>query len=169
MSCSEFPSFQFSKFPFLYIHFFKFHICNSKLQIIKFLMLYFHFLISSWQISEFRVSTFQFSKFQNVGISICSIFKFSDLHLLKFHSFKQLGTRTFQHFQNFRFSDIKNIFSRMPPYIFLYSLKYFGDKCGVRGSIFGHILVVPKMSKSIAIDQDSLINHLGVIETLPPP
>ena len=48
---------------------------------------------------------------------------------------------------------------------FLVSLTYCGDKYGARGSTFGHILgrcrTVPR---SIAIDQESLMRHLGIIK-----
>ena len=47
--------------------------------------------------------------------------------------------------------------------ILLVLFKYFGDKYGARGSRFGHIFGVPK---SIAINQESLISHLGIITTL---
>ena len=41
------------------------------------------------------------------------------------------------------------------PIAFLVFLKYFGDKYGVRGSIFGHIVGRSKnVPKSIAIDQE---------------
>ena len=41
-------------------------------------------------------------------------------------------------------------------HIFLYFSKYFGDKYGVRGSIFGHIVGRSKnVPKSIAIEQES--------------
>ena len=46
------------------------------------------------------------------------------------------------------------------------SLKYFGDKYGVRGSRFGLIFGRSRnLPKSIATDQESLINHLGIIKT----
>ncbi len=48
---------------------------------------------------------------------------------------------------------------------FLVSLTYCGDKYGARESTFGHILgrcrTVPR---SIAIDQESLMRHLGIIK-----
>ena len=45
--------------------------------------------------------------------------------------------------------------------IFVYFLKYFGDKYGVRGSRFGNILGRSENDpKSIANDQESLISHL---------
>ena len=51
-------------------------------------------------------------------------------------------------------------------HIFLYSLKYFGDKYGVRGSRFGHIFGRSRnVPKNIANDQESLLSHLGIIKT----
>ena len=48
----------------------------------------------------------------------------------------------------------------------MYVRKYFGDKYGVRGSRFGHVFGRSKNHpKSIAIDQESLISRLGIIET----
>ena len=45
--------------------------------------------------------------------------------------------------------------------------KYIDDKCGVRGSRFGHIFGCSKnVPKNTAIDQESLISHLGMIKTL---
>ena len=42
----------------------------------------------------------------------------------------------------------------------------FGDKYGVRGSRFSHIFGQSKnIPKSIVIDQESLISHLGIIKT----
>ena len=53
----------------------------------------------------------------------------------------------------------------MFPY-FLVCLKHFGDKYGVQGSIFSRFFGRPEnIPKSIAIDQESLINHLGRIKT----
>ena len=55
------------------------------------------------------------------------------------------------------------IFPKDVPIGFLYCLKYFGNKYGVRGSIFGHIFGRSKnVPKNIAIDQESLISHLGI-------
>ena len=52
-------------------------------------------------------------------------------------------------------------------HMFLYCLKCFGHKCGVRGSRFGHIFGRSRnVPKSIAIDQGSLINHFGIIKKL---
>ena len=54
-------------------------------------------------------------------------------------------------------------------HIFLYFLQYFGDKYGVRGSIFGNIFGRSKhVPKSIAIDQELLISHFGIITPLKP-
>ena len=53
------------------------------------------------------------------------------------------------------------------PHIFLYFLKYVGDKYGVRGSIFGHVFGRSKNGpKNIAVGQESLICHSGILETL---
>ena len=54
----------------------------------------------------------------------------------------------------------------MSPYVFLYSLKSFGDNYGVRGSRFDHMFGRSKnIPKSIVIDQESLISYLGIIKT----
>ena len=46
---------------------------------------------------------------------------------------------------------------------FVYCLKYFGDKYGVRGSRFGNNFGRSKnVPESIAIDQEPLINHFGI-------
>ena len=48
---------------------------------------------------------------------------------------------------------------------FLVFFKYFGDKYGVRGSRFGDLFGRSKnIPKSIAIDEESLISHLGIIK-----
>ena len=44
-------------------------------------------------------------------------------------------------------------------------LEIFGDKYGTRGSIFGNIIGRSKNDlKHIAIDQESLISHCGIIK-----
>ena len=45
-------------------------------------------------------------------------------------------------------------------------MKHFGDEYGVRGSRFGDMFGRSKhVPKSVAIHQESLISHLGIIET----
>ena len=45
-------------------------------------------------------------------------------------------------------------------------VKYFGDKYGLRGSRFGHMFGRSRnVPKNIAIGQESLISHLGIIKT----
>ena len=54
----------------------------------------------------------------------------------------------------------------MFPYLFLYSLKHFGNRQEVHGSRFGQNVRSSKNHlKSIAIDQESLISHFGIIKT----
>ena len=49
---------------------------------------------------------------------------------------------------------------------FLFILKYFGDKYGVRGSRFGYIFGRSKnVPTNIAIDQESLISNFRIIKT----
>ena len=70
---------------------------------------------------------------------------------------------------NLRFSYMENKFQGCPT-VFLYFSMYSGDKYMVRGSRFGHIFGRSKIHpKSIAIDQESLISHFGIIETPYPP
>ena len=53
----------------------------------------------------------------------------------------------------------------MPPIFFAFC--DFGNKYGVRGSIFGHMLGPSEnVLKSIAIDKESLISNCGTIKTL---
>ena len=82
----------------------------------------------------------------------------------KIQKMKRPGTQTFHNFQNFIFSDMKIIIFKDAPICFLYFSKYFGDKCGVRGSRFGHIFGRSENHpKSIAIDQESLISSLRIV------
>ncbi len=51
-------------------------------------------------------------------------------------------------------------------HMFLHFGKYFGDKYVVRGSRFGENFGSSKNDpKNIAIDQESLIKHFGIIKT----
>ena len=59
----------------------------------------------------------------------------------------------------------KRICFKDVPISFLYLLKYFVDKYEVRESIFSRFRGSSRNHpKSIAIDQESLISHLGIIE-----
>ena len=100
---------------------------------------------------QIPMSTFRFLMFSHVKFKTfnCSIFKFSICHRfgkIKSGKIKKLGTHTFQTFPNSRFSDMKNIFQGCPhiPCIFW---SIFGDKYGVRGSIFYDLLEVPEIIK----------------------
>ena len=54
------------------------------------------------------------------------------------------------------------------PICSLVLFKYYGDKCGARGSRFGHIFGRSRNPpKSIAIDQESWTSHLGIIKSPP--
>ena len=52
----------------------------------------------------------------------------------KHKKWKKFGRHTFQTIQNFRLSAMKNHIFKDAPIIFLYFLKHFGNKYGVRGS-----------------------------------
>ena len=61
----------------------------------------------------------------------------------------------------------KIIFVKDVSICFLYCLNYFGNKYGVRGSIFGHMFGRSKnVLKTIAIDQESFISPFGRSKTL---
>ena len=115
-----------------------------------------HYEIVKWQIDSFRIftffmikcpifklSTFPTCKFQSVKLrfSDSTSFKISFLNIQnsKCRYFKNLGTRTFQHLQNFRFSDMKNMFQGCSHHVSCIRLKYFGDKYGLRGSRFSRL------------------------------
>ena len=105
------------------------------------------FIISNYQnirSSNFEISNLQISKFQNPKVrytGLSKILRFPDSQISKIHIFQGR------------------------PHIFLYFLKCFGDKYGVRGSRVGNIFGRSRnVLKSIAIDQESLISHLGIIE-----
>ena len=66
-------------------------------------------------------------------------------------------------FSEFHIPRYENMFQRAF-HIFLYFLKYFGDRYGVRGTIFGNIFGRSRnVPKHIAIDEESLIRHFGII------
>ena len=87
-----------------------FTVCNFKTQIKSF---------TFYKFQTFEFPFFKFSKFQNTIGHDSSQVRYTDL----------------PNFQNSRFSDMINHIFKDVPIIFLYSLKYFGDKYGVRGSI----------------------------------
>ena len=79
---------------------------------------------------------------------------------------KRSSTQTFQHSQNFRFSDMKNNSFQGCSHICLYLLKYFGDKYGPRGSRFSRFVGSSRdHPKSIAIRLEVKISNSGMIET----
>ena len=153
---------------------------NSIFRFSNFQLSFSNLKFANSQISNFQMFTFpncQFSMFPNVHFQY-SIFKFqiSKFQIVKkqtktktskMGNSKTLGTQTFRHFHNFRSSDMKEeYFPRMFPY-FLVFLKYIGDKYGARGYRFGELVGRSKnVPKNIAIDQESLIANLGIIETL---
>ena len=58
------------------------------------------------------------------------------------------------------------VFCKDGPHIFLYSLKYFGDEYGVRGSTFGQFFGSSRSHvKSIAICPRIRVSHFGIIKT----
>ncbi len=61
---------------------------------------------------------------------------------------ENLGTHTFQHFQNVRFSDVKNMF-KDTPYFSCIFCSIFGDKYGVRGSRFSRFFEVPEIIQNV--------------------
>ena len=87
------------------------------------------FGVSIFKVVQFMISNFQISKVrtsQNLN-SPNAKFSFSKCQTTRN---KMLGTQAFQHFQNFRFSDMTNSMFKDVPIFFLYCLKYFGDKYG---------------------------------------
>ena len=126
-----FPSFQFSSFELIKCPVFKFS--SSKLP-------NFLFQFSNLSVFTFSISSSIFS------IPKCPIFKF---RIFKFQNFKKFGTYTFQHFQNFRLSDMKKYYFQGCSHIVFVFLKYFGDKYGVRGSSFGRFLEVPEIIQKV--------------------
>ena len=112
------------------------------------------------QIPKFANVKFQSSKIQ---ISSCQISKFqmsSCQTIWKQNKNRKIRSRTSQHFQNSRFSEMNIACCKDVLIIFFYLKKYFEDKYGGRGSTFGHSRNVPKR---IAIDQESLMSHFGII------
>ena len=142
----------------------------------------------SFKFSVFPISNFQISKVPNVNwkcvqnsslrTSKCQvlyfqlpnltflIFTLSDVPILIFQKFKKTVHRPSNIFR-LPCHQIWKLTSRTFPYLFVYFLlKYFADKYKVRGSRFSHIFGRSRnVPKSIAIDQDSLMNHLGIIKT----
>ena len=120
-------------------------------------------------IINFQYSTFQISNFQLPNMFQNRILQLSKYGFTKFHNFKvsKIKVRytdlpTFSDFQILRYE----ILFQGCPHHFLYLFKYCCDKYGVRGSIFGHIFGRSRNHpKSIAIDHESLISHLGIIKT----
>ena len=102
-----------------------------------------NFACSNVQIPKFSI--FQFTKNQTYNFQFfkLSILKLSKIiyHFQKIEcqTFKKLGTQTFHNVQNFRFTYMKIICSRMFPKCFLYFVQYLGDKYRVRGSTFGRL------------------------------
>ena len=126
-----------------------------------------------FQISKFPIlkfSSFKFFNLQNLSFSNfkVSIFQISNFKLSnsQIPKFQKLGTHTFHKLKKFRFSDVKIICFKDVPIICLVIFKDFGDKYAGRGSRFGHIFGrCRNHPKSTAINQESLISHLGIIKT----
>ena len=113
-------NFQFGAF---YLEIFKFQIFKfAMFNLDIFNLIIFNlemFNLENLQFSTFQFSSFQISEFQKSNV-------------------EKLGRQTFQHFQKFRFSDMRNSSFKDVRIIFLYHFKYFGDKYKARGSRFGH-------------------------------
>ena len=107
----------------------------------------------SFKASKFKIPKLQFSTFRNFenGNSKSEVAEW------------YTGIPTFSDFQVLRY---ENKLFKDAPIFFLYLLKYFRDKYGVRGSRFGHMFGRSRnVPKSIAIDQEALICDLGIIKT----
>ena len=112
---------------------------------------------------NFQISNFPHFKFGN--------FRFSNLTLPKwiseilFFEISHSNMLKVRYTYLPRFSEFQ--FVRSEKYYVSYNCwSIFGDKYVVRGYIFGHMFGRSKnIPKSIAIDQESLINHLGIIKS----
>ena len=122
------------------------------------------FRILNFQMFEciiFKMSNVPFANFQ-IPSSIFQIFKISKSTIPK-----NIGTQSFQTSHNCRFSYMKITYFKQVPIFSCIFLKYFGESYGVRGSRIDHIFGRSKnVPKSIAIDQESLISHFGIILNL---
>ena len=130
------------KMSIIKLYFSKFQVSNVQCPNVHF----------SVQISNFISFVFKFPTFRLQSLNF-QVSKFQIPKKTQTNRIEKLGTQTLFHkFQNFRFSDMKIIFARMFPYCFLYLLKYFDDKYGVRESEGPDLItfsVVPKMFQKI--------------------
>ena len=153
-----------SLFPIYKIWNVGFHISKSS---------FFIFQCCSFQIFKFNISTCQMYHlpFVKFPISKCQIpnsksfFSSQILQQQKQITICLTNRCTYlpkvSEFQILRY---KKCYFQGSPIFVLYSLKYFGDKYGVRGSRFGRCFGSSRNHpKGIAIDQESLISHFGII------
>ena len=93
------------------------------------------------------------------------VFNFSD-YTFSFHGYRYMWFHTKQ---NCGFSYLQNNMFITRFHIFLYRLKYFCNKQGARGWIFGHFFGSFKNNpKNVGIHPESLISHFGIIKTPSP-
>ena len=129
--------------------------------------------ISKCSFSNFKFSHLQISSLQFVFLPLLNfqVFQIANCQAPYFRfpvSNSKCPKRQVHRPSNiFRISDSQLwYFPRTPPYFLVFVQKENGDKYWVRGSRFGHIFGrSTNVLKSIAIDQESLISHFGIIKT----